>query len=206
MTAHSKQRLSHESTQRLSDESMDGVSRMIQGFSEMNVRNSANGVQNGEMRIRLRPDHLGELHVKVAMKGRSVELQIHASDDNAMKVLQESLGSLKESLAGHSLTLGKVDLLMNSGNPSELASRSQQDFTGSSQQQFASNENAGLNWGGSSQQRQQQWNERGAETGEVGVGGLPRASRSAAGIAGMRSGNGSGLGRASSSGRIDVMA
>ena len=62
------------------------------------------------MKIRLNPDHLGELHVKVMTRGNQVGLQIQASDERARKILEESMSSLKTSLAAQHLTLGQFDL------------------------------------------------------------------------------------------------
>jgi len=78
------------------------------------VFNMANGIHSisanggGEMRIRLHPDSLGELRLRVSTRGNEVGLQIEASNDKAKKVLEESLSSLKDSLASRSLTLGQV--------------------------------------------------------------------------------------------------
>jgi flagellar hook-length control protein FliK len=72
------------------------------------IRNLGQG--NGEMNIRLKPDNLGELHLKVMTRGQEVGLQIQASDENAKKILQDSISSLKDGLATQNLTLGKVEL------------------------------------------------------------------------------------------------
>ncbi len=90
------------SRNRLSTESVSGIAQSI--------RQLGNG---GEMRIRLKPDHLGELHLKVTTGGQAgtnVGLQIQASDERARKILEESMGSLKESLASQNLSLGRVDV------------------------------------------------------------------------------------------------
>lgn len=90
------------SRNRLSTESVSGIAQSIRQLGS-----------GGEMRIRLKPDHLGELHLKVTTGGQAgtnVGLQIQASDDRARKILEESMGSLKESLASQNLNLGRVDV------------------------------------------------------------------------------------------------
>ncbi len=89
------------SQDRLSTESLHGIATGIRTLSP-------NG--GGEMKIRLNPDHLGELHVKVMTRGNQVGLQIQASDERARKILEESMSSLKTSLAAQHLTLGQFDL------------------------------------------------------------------------------------------------
>lgn len=107
---------------RLSSESVLGVS---QGIREL----KASG--GGEMRLKLKPDHLGELHLRVSAGGRAgseIALQIQASDDRAKKILEESIGSLKDGLAGQSLTLSKVDVQVAPAVSSSSSSNSfQQD-------------------------------------------------------------------------------
>ncbi len=94
---------------RLSSESLLGVSNQIRGMSTRG---------GGEVRVRLNPDNLGELHLKVVTHGGSVGLQIQASDESAKKVIEESLGHLRESLASQNLTLGKVELAVAGGSQS----------------------------------------------------------------------------------------
>ena len=64
----------------------------------------------GEIRIRLKPDNLGELHLRVIAHGNDVRLQIKATDDRARGIIEESMSQLKENLASHNLSLNGVDL------------------------------------------------------------------------------------------------
>jgi hypothetical protein len=125
------------SQNRLNSESIGGIAQSI--------RELGNG---GEVRIRLKPDHLGELHLKVMTGGKSgseVGLQIHASDDRAKKILEESLGSLREGLAAQNLSLAKVDVqVAQPSSSANLGSDSNQDRPGlSGQQNFSSNSGDG---------------------------------------------------------------
>lgn len=67
--------------------------------------------QDGEIKIRLRPDHLGELHMSVKTQGQQVTIEIKAQNNESKKIIEESLASLKDSLAGQSLTLARVDVV-----------------------------------------------------------------------------------------------
>jgi len=70
--------------------------------------------QDGEIKIRLKPDHLGELMMSVKTDGQQVSLQIKAQDHESKRIIEESLGRLKDSLATQSLDLGKVDVVTQS--------------------------------------------------------------------------------------------
>ena len=64
----------------------------------------------GEIRVRLKPDNLGELQMKVITRGRDVGLQIQASDERSKQILEQSLTHLQESLATQKLVLTHVDV------------------------------------------------------------------------------------------------
>ncbi len=90
--------------ERFATDTLNGVSSRI-------VSLSGNG--GGEMRLRLKPDHLGELQLRVAASGNEVGLQVHASSEKARRVLEESLGSLKEALSSQGLSLSRVDVAVS---------------------------------------------------------------------------------------------
>lgn len=108
------------------------------------------------MRIRLRPDSLGELNVKVATSGNQVKLQIQASDERSRKILEDSVNHLKESLSAQNLSLAKLEVSVASANAGaqadnqpkqEQGSQSQaggyQDLLNSRQQQSSSSQGNG---------------------------------------------------------------
>lgn len=86
---------------RFSSESLFGITNSIRNFT-------AQG--GGEMRIHLKPENLGELHVRVMTDGHNVGLHIQASDERSKRILEESISHLKETLATQNLSLGAVDL------------------------------------------------------------------------------------------------
>ena len=64
------------------------------------------------MRIRLRPDHLGELRLIVSAHGNRVGIQFQASHEKTKKIIESSLASLKESLSSQNLILSQIDLTL----------------------------------------------------------------------------------------------
>ncbi len=92
-----------------------------------------NHAGSGEMRLRLSPAHLGELSIRVITQGNHVALKIQASNEKAREIFQESISHLKESLSGHALVLGQVDLSLtnNPTHPSGSASDFNQSFSNS---------------------------------------------------------------------------
>lgn len=125
------------SQERLSSESLLGLSSGIKSLTSQG---------GGEIHVRLKPENLGELHLRVVTDGRQVGLQIHASDEHAKKILEESIGHLKENLAVHNLSLGAVDVSVTKmaaafggdlgrgdqgqGNNSNLMQQQQQGLSG----------------------------------------------------------------------------
>ncbi|MGE0615470.1 MAG: flagellar hook-length control protein FliK [Bacteriovoracia bacterium] len=88
---------------RLSSESMIGLSNGIGSVANRG---------GGEIRIRLRPDNLGELSVHVATVDNRVGLRIQATDPSAKQVIEESVKYLRDSLAQQNLSLAKVEVTL----------------------------------------------------------------------------------------------
>jgi hypothetical protein len=175
---------------RLSSESVLGVSESIRQLT------TAGG---GEMRIRLKPDHLGELHLRVSAGGKAgsdIGLQIQASDERAKRILEESISSLKESLSGQNLNLSKIDVqVAQSLNASSGAGFGQQDGSGNSQNPFSQDLGAGQAF---DQGRGRHGTDRGDGQGDSArPGGLRSAPASGRGFTAAPS---------RQAGRIDVMA
>lgn len=101
--------------ERLSSESLMGMSNNIRTLQSQG---------GGEMRIRLKPDNLGELKMQIMTRGNEVGLKIEATSERSKKVLEESLGYLRDSLAGQNLKLGGVDVkvvsMLSSGSQGDL--------------------------------------------------------------------------------------
>ena len=105
--------------------------------------------QDGEIKIRLRPDHLGELMMNVKTQGQQVAIQIKAQDGTSKKIIEESLGALRDSLSKQSLTLSQVEVvtqpqsMASDQSPQMDQSGQRQDFGQSSQGFRNENQNQG---------------------------------------------------------------
>jgi|GEM_PF-2992091 len=181
---------------------------MRERLTSESLRNVANGITNmtvaggGEMRIKLNPGNLGELSIRVSTNGKDVGLKVQANDPAAKKVIEESLGALRDSLASQSLQLGRVDVTVATtaaqtdlGQNSQHSSQNHASFAGFDGQ----NPNPGRSMDGfngsedrSSRSSDQSGNDR---TSSRGI-----SSR----IAAMNAGGASA--RAAASSRLDVMA
>jgi flagellar hook-length control protein FliK len=100
--------------------------------------------KDGEIRIRLKPDHLGELQMRVRADGQNISIQISADDSRAKSIIEESMSSLKDTLAQHQLNLTSVDV-------------SKMDATRSDPTRFdgSANLNLNMNQNGNGQQAQE---------------------------------------------------
>ena len=183
------------SQDRLSSESILGVSSGIKTLSQ-------NG--GGEMKIRLKPDNLGELHLRVVTDGTQVGLHIQASDDKAKKILEESVGHLKEGLASQNLSLGKLDVTVaqavRNGDAQMRQDSNPQNPGQNSGQAWSSD------WAGQNQSQGQGQSGRESSEGRSGhfLSGDDAASKASVALARNQMGRNSAA--AAASGRLDVRA
>jgi flagellar hook-length control protein FliK len=84
--------------------------------------------QDGEIKIRLKPDHLGELVMNVKSRGNEVSIQIKTHDLEAKKIIEESIGRLKESLSVQNLSLSKMDVVTQPSSMQGADQFMQMDF------------------------------------------------------------------------------
>jgi flagellar hook-length control protein FliK len=157
------------------------------------------GLGGGEIRVRLKPENLGELHLKVVTQGNQVGLQIQASDENAKRIIEESMNSLKESLSTQNLSLAKVDVSVASSSQSSFGNPNQSHDSGQwnlgQQQDFGQS-----NWANGQGQ--------GREGGEWSQSSRTSESENTRPMTGVWTGIGNGPRNTSvsSSGRLDVQA
>lgn len=186
------------SRNRLSTDAMVGLSSGVRELSQSG---------GGEIRLRLNPNNMGEITMKVMTDGRHVGLQIQASDDRAKRVIEESIGTLKESLAQQQLTLGAVDLTVARG-PGLTGG---QDFSSSqNSQQGQSQSNDGLaSQGWNLNQGSQQQQHSGRQEGSPYAGSSYERQSSSVASASAPMAAAAARARASASvdsGRLDVIA
>lgn len=188
VTAHVVQGANAES--RLTSETLAGIAGGLRNLSAQST--------GGEMRIRLKPENLGELHVRVVTDGRNVGLQIQASDEKAKKVIEESMSHLKDSLAAQSLSLGTVDLTVAQSHGSSFGANQGHEKDQSHWQSMSNDTLSQSNSG-------QSHNREGRGGGEAG--GFARSSRPAT-LGAPAAAQAFGPARAAyaASGRLDVTA
>ena len=95
--------------------------------------------QDGEIKIRLRPDHLGELQMSVRTEGKNVSVMIKAENDEAKRIIEGSLGALRDHLSQQNLSLARIDVvtqpaMSSSLDQTQMRFDSQQNFNQSTQQ------------------------------------------------------------------------
>ncbi len=79
-----------------------------------NVTNIMNRAQSlvrdggGEMKIRLNPEGLGEVALKVSVNKGEVQIEMLATNDSTKKLLEKGLVDLKESLMSHKLQVDNI--------------------------------------------------------------------------------------------------
>ena len=84
--------------------------------------------------------------------GRNVSLHVQAQDERAKKIIEESIGHLKDSMASQSLSLGAVDFsVAQSKNSASMDNRNEQGQAGGHAQGMFQ-DTLGQNAGNSNQQ------------------------------------------------------
>lgn len=116
----------------LSHDALNQITQQVSGMSQAK--------QDGEIKIRLKPDHLGELMMSVKTSGDKVAVQIKAQDHEAKKIIEDSLGRLKDSLSDQNLTLHKVDVVTQPSASQASDGSFQMDFGPQSQGNFGRND------------------------------------------------------------------
>ena len=81
----------------------------------------------GEMRMSLKPEHLGEIQLKVAMEGNRVNVQMTAERGEVKKLIEQNVHELRHGLASHNLSMDKLDVSVGNKDTQGF-SRGQPDF------------------------------------------------------------------------------
>jgi flagellar hook-length control protein FliK len=177
--------------ERLSSEALSSIGTGIRNLGSQG---------GGEIRIRLKPENLGELHLKVVTRGNEVGLRIQASDDQSKRIIEESMGYLKDSLSANQLTVARVEVtvaqagassFLSDSNSQNSGSNAQQNFNSAweSQQQSSFN---GSQQQGASSERNNSWEEN---SGDRRLSGSTQARRSSSVIPAQVAGSAGGAAR-----------
>ncbi len=121
----------------------------LENNREANINDVINQAQylvkkgGGEVTVKMSPEGMGEVHLKVMLQDGKLNVEMQTQDKNVKKLIEESLSDLKSGLAAHRLSLEhvKVDTVNATNADNNM--------------QFQSN----LNQGGSERRAQEQWND-----------------------------------------------
>lgn len=98
------------------------------------IQNIVNNAQmlaqkgGGEMKLTLRPDHLGEIQLKVALEGSRVDVQMVTERNDVKKMIEQGVQELRNGLAQHNLSMEKLDVSVSDKNAGSFQ-RGQPDFS-----------------------------------------------------------------------------
>lgn len=103
------------------------------------VRNAQLLVQKGggEMKMQLRPEGLGEVHLKVAVKDGQVAIQMMTDTDSAKRALEKGLDDLKTNLASHRLQVDALKVDVNTDLAKQRFEQGNQDLARDQARQMA---------------------------------------------------------------------
>ncbi len=93
------------------------------------VRNAQLLLRNGggEMKMQLRPEGVGEIHLKVAVKDGQVAVQMLTESDSAKKLLENGIEDLKTSLAQNKLHVDALKIEVGTEMAKQRFEQSQQE-------------------------------------------------------------------------------
>lgn len=103
------------------------------------VRNAQILMKNGggEMKMQLKPEGVGEVTLKVAVKDGQVAIQMMTENDSAKKILESNLDDLKTSLAQHKLHVDALKIEVGTDLAKQRFEQSQQDHNRDQARQMA---------------------------------------------------------------------
>ncbi len=90
-----------------------------------------NGAQ-GEVRIFLRPENLGDLQMKVKIEQDVVTAKFTATSNEVKAIIENNLGQLKQALDQMGIKVGKFEVQVNTGSGQQQAQQGPQDAQGDS--------------------------------------------------------------------------
>jgi flagellar hook-length control protein FliK len=133
-----------------------GPNQPNQGSAEqdVNIKEIMNRAQylvqkgGGELKLKMNPEGLGNIDLKVMLQDGKLNLHMSADTPEAKKVLESSLADLKTSLAAHKLSVENVKVDVVNSTSTDTATQNQTNFNGQNgkdQRQFWNqfNENFG---------------------------------------------------------------
>jgi len=108
---------------------------------EMNLQQVMNQAQylikkgGGEMKVKLSPEGMGDLHLKVLVQDGKVNMQMSAENAETKKLLESSVADLKHSLSSHKLSVESIKIDSVNQTNTDMNSQNSKDTMNFNQQQ-----------------------------------------------------------------------
>ncbi|MCB0369486.1 MAG: flagellar hook-length control protein FliK [Bdellovibrionales bacterium] len=134
------------------------VQELSQKQIDKNIQNVMNQAQylvkkgGGEVKVKMSPEGLGDIHLKIELIGGRVQMQMLTDNKETKKILESSMSDLKDHLSTHKLAIDSIKIDSVQGVGTDVATRNQQSLDLSQQQQQQQQQH-------SERQTQQFWNQ-----------------------------------------------
>ncbi|GEM_PF-1262899 len=133
----------------LSENFLDSINKKIKSISDIQNMNKLKDVKTfNEFKIKMRPDHLGEIHIKLTSKDNQIFLEIKSDNEKLKEVLEGSMNNLKENLSKQNFLLSKMDVEVLKNQESEHINNKKElenSFYNESHRDFSNSESFGEN-------------------------------------------------------------
>jgi flagellar hook-length control protein FliK len=117
-----------------------------------------------ELRIMLRPESLGEVHLKIRLDGDVVMGKMYVENQQVKHIIESHMNVLKDSLAQHNLQTGTFDVNVNHGNGSRDQMQAMADMAAHAGHGESGGHGQGM-VGGTKEEEAEKQMENGIETG-----------------------------------------
>ncbi len=81
----------------------------------------------GEMNVQMKPEGMGQVHLKVALENGQVSIQMMAQNDKVKKLLEDGIHELKSNLASHKLQVESLKIGIANGLQDKKMEQQQSD-------------------------------------------------------------------------------
>lgn len=92
-----------------------GKANIAEPVIEQTVRGVLLSVRAGasELRLRMQPEHLGELHLRVVFEDNVLSLDVNTQSTIVKSIIESNLGQLRQSLHSNGVDVGKVSVTVD---------------------------------------------------------------------------------------------
>jgi hypothetical protein len=97
-----------------------GKAQLTQSVIDQTVKSVLLSVRNGSsvLRVRLKPDHLGELHLRLVFKDNVLHLDVNTQSTVVKGIIESNLSQLRQSLDNSGFDTGRLSITVDSDLPS----------------------------------------------------------------------------------------